>query len=367
MLNRANEFFKYCVSFVVIATTIAIPAASFAEDIDEKVTIVAQGVGLNQDAALRNAYNNAIHQAIGVYVDAETIAKNDQIIKDQVLTHSRGLIKEFEKISQSEEGGLVHVTIRASVFRQPLIDRVEPILESVVEFDGNNLHAGLVTKEQQAEDAQALLDKAIDRIFRTSIFSFSIDGELEYTETNNTLYVPVKAETNLDLYKKLREEFALTLEQIANEREDIIITGITERDNVGDGYLHRKSKVRMNLESEVKLVMVQVWQNPDGTQSKWRGYHVPGKCKVPPYLVAQIEIQIFDKEGSLLAIGKKALDRYNFSGLHGGFYDSCYYTQNIWHSRVLAKNLTFKAPVKVEKYMLPEIKEVKVKVSYLSQ
>lgn len=149
MSNRINRFLKYCGSLVLIATAIAIPAESFAEDIDEKISIVVQGVGLNQDAALRNAYNNAIQQAIGVYVDAETIAKNDQIIKDQVLTHSRGLIKEFEKISESNEDGLSRVTIRASVFRQPLLEKVEPVLESVMEFDGANLHAGLATKKSK--------------------------------------------------------------------------------------------------------------------------------------------------------------------------------------------------------------------------
>ena len=48
------------------------------------------GVGTDPDKAVQNAFSQAIEQVVGVLVDADTVVKNDQLIRDEVLTYSRG-------------------------------------------------------------------------------------------------------------------------------------------------------------------------------------------------------------------------------------------------------------------------------------
>ena len=45
----------------------------------DTVQIRATGMGISSESALQNAYSNAIQQALGLYVDAETLVQNDQI------------------------------------------------------------------------------------------------------------------------------------------------------------------------------------------------------------------------------------------------------------------------------------------------
>jgi hypothetical protein len=51
-------------------------------------------MGVDANAALLNAYSNAVQQALGLYVDAETLVQNDAIVRDKILTYSKGFIQE---------------------------------------------------------------------------------------------------------------------------------------------------------------------------------------------------------------------------------------------------------------------------------
>ena len=82
------------------------------------VEVVAQGMGTDANAALLNAYSNAVQQALGSYVDAETLVQNDQIVRDKILTYSKGFIEKVDIVSQNQANGLFEVKIRAKVKRQ---------------------------------------------------------------------------------------------------------------------------------------------------------------------------------------------------------------------------------------------------------
>jgi hypothetical protein len=69
------------------------------------VAVVATGAGETPDAARQNAFSAAIEQVVGALVDAETIVKNDQVVRDQVLTYSRGYVEEFDVVASWERVG----------------------------------------------------------------------------------------------------------------------------------------------------------------------------------------------------------------------------------------------------------------------
>ena len=133
----------------------------------DTVKVQGRGVGMNKVAALKDAYRDAIERAVGLYVDAETVANNDQIVKDQVLTQSNAYITDCRELgTEPFDGGLVQVRILATVKKQALTTKLTGVMPAqTVRIDNSglqNVHAQLVTKEKRAEDAAALLKNALD-------------------------------------------------------------------------------------------------------------------------------------------------------------------------------------------------------------
>ena len=86
--------------------------------------VIVTGVGTDPEKAAQNAFSQAIEQTVGVLVDAETVVKNDQLIRDEILTYSRGYVEKYEIVKRWQEDGLHHATIRASVARDKLVEKL---------------------------------------------------------------------------------------------------------------------------------------------------------------------------------------------------------------------------------------------------
>ena len=132
----------------------------------DTVKVQGRGVGVNKTAALKDAYRDAIERAVGLYVDAETVANNDQIVKDQVLTQSNAYITDYRELSSERIDVGFEVRILATVKKQALTTKLTDVMPAqTVRIDNaglQNVHAQLVTKEKRAEDAVALLKNALD-------------------------------------------------------------------------------------------------------------------------------------------------------------------------------------------------------------
>ena len=140
-----------------------------AADSGETVKVQGRGVGVDKTAALKDAYRDAIERAVGLYVDAETAANNDQIVKDQILTQSNAYITDYREIEEKRlDGGLVQLRILATVKKVALTTKLSGVMPAQTVAINNtglqNVHAQLVTKEKRAEDAAALLKNALDGI-----------------------------------------------------------------------------------------------------------------------------------------------------------------------------------------------------------
>ena len=92
---------------------------SFCADL--QITI-AQGIGNNPDAALKNALHQAVQQVVGTLVNSESLVKNDDLIKEEILTHSNGFVKNYQVMKKIHplSNGMYSVTIKAEVVEQKL-------------------------------------------------------------------------------------------------------------------------------------------------------------------------------------------------------------------------------------------------------
>ena len=86
--------------------------------------VVVTGVGTDSETAMQNAFSQAMEQSVGLLVDAETVVKNDRLIRDEILTYSRGYVEKYEVVSRWQDGGLHHTKIRAVVARDKLVEKL---------------------------------------------------------------------------------------------------------------------------------------------------------------------------------------------------------------------------------------------------
>lgn len=97
------------------ADTIIVTAEGLA---DPNAETYQRDKGLMLDDLRRDARRQAIEKAVGTLVSGSTLVKNYALINDQVLTQTKGLIKEVIKESSPWIGddGFAHLLIKAEVY-----------------------------------------------------------------------------------------------------------------------------------------------------------------------------------------------------------------------------------------------------------
>ena len=146
-------------TMVVIAAMLAAMFA-FAQDV-EVVKVKGRGVGADKTEALKDAYRDAVERAVGLYVDAEQMVKNEELVKDQILTQSNAYIEKYDVAKETTApNGLVEVQILAEVRKAALTKKISDVMPAQavdVAAASRNAHAVAVTEMKMQEDALALV------------------------------------------------------------------------------------------------------------------------------------------------------------------------------------------------------------------
>lgn len=76
---------------------------------------VMTGQGTTKDEAIQDAIRNAVESATGVFVYSASEVKDFKLVRDQIVTASRGYVKDYKLLSESKGEGIVFVTLNVSV------------------------------------------------------------------------------------------------------------------------------------------------------------------------------------------------------------------------------------------------------------
>lgn len=117
------------------------------------------GHGETADEALKEAMKDVLQKVVGVYVDSDFRMNNDQIIKDEIITHCNGFIDHYTKIDESDDpdGRGKSVTIKAWVKMRDFVNRMKRMApRQCVAMDGvlldaemdNNVNAEILLREE---------------------------------------------------------------------------------------------------------------------------------------------------------------------------------------------------------------------------
>ena len=100
--------------------------------------IRVQGEGPTHSSALNNAFQQAVAMVIGTAVDAQTLVESGRLIKDEIISHSKGYVSRYKMIrkGQHDDGSGHFVEMDAEVNEGLIHDHVES-LEILMKMTGH--------------------------------------------------------------------------------------------------------------------------------------------------------------------------------------------------------------------------------------
>lgn len=163
--------------------------SSLSLNAEEFITVTVSGYGNTPEAAERNALQKAVRKAVGEIVDAETIAKNGQLIKDKVLSYSDGFVQSKKTLSgpeKDEDLGLFAVVIEAKVLPKKLATKLEEAEITTSAVAGEDIWAQAVSKISNVFEGRDMLAKLVKeeivpaKLLKARLISKGPDGHPLY-------------------------------------------------------------------------------------------------------------------------------------------------------------------------------------------
>ena len=259
-----------------------LPTSAVAEEPATIVEVVASGTGLTKKTALEDAYRHAVQQVMGAYVDAETLVKNDKLVKDKILATSNGFIVDSKEISSRASNGLIRVTIRAKVESKKLVAGLNAAKITIRDLDGESLFAKALTKMERKENLQETLLKILVEL--GPMLQVDMIGEPDFDAATKELVFQLKVQPDYEKFKLFRKRLGSFLDKVCIRKTEVGVQatkGIIKHRSfppevMGELYISSPSKdllwgpvVTTNKEW---VLWLQTFENKSFTSLRWTGY-----------------------------------------------------------------------------------------------
>jgi hypothetical protein len=169
----------------------------------QATVVEVSGTGPDVEAAKKDAYREAVRQVVGAYTTSKTRTENDELIEDQIIALSSGLVEDAETLNVGSKDDLVRVRMRCTVRVTKVIDRLKSNKIAVRKVDGQSLGAELLGKTDQEDATDELLREAFGG-FPEAWFTAEVDGKPRLGDRtpsgDRELFVKVKLTADLDAY-----------------------------------------------------------------------------------------------------------------------------------------------------------------------
>ena len=221
----SNTPFVLCAITVILAAMLFAPALAPAQEpAPQTITVVTSGTGADEKAAIKQALSNAVQQAVGTIVDAETVVDKDDIIQEQILTASNAIVTKYDRVGKLRvESGLVTVKIKAVVEKRGLTERLSKASVIKREVRGQDLFAQAVTELEKEKDA-ALICRRMFKDFPGNVLSAAPVGELRVLkkdERKAEVAVTVRVGYDMKKYSQWVKTFQPYFEKIAEKTTEV--------------------------------------------------------------------------------------------------------------------------------------------------
>lgn len=140
--------------------SVALVMLTFAGFTQNLKQVEVKGVGLNRDAAIQDALRAAIGKAVGVTVSSQSQMENFILIKDAVVTNTKGYIASYDVLKETPLSGTYEVDVKASVSLDPLQADMELLTKQI----GGVRFLVMFDKRKVAKEELDYYNYAVERI-----------------------------------------------------------------------------------------------------------------------------------------------------------------------------------------------------------
>jgi hypothetical protein len=144
-MKNSKHYYILVLSFLIITNL-------FSQQTD-KVSIKTVGQGKTISDATANALREAISQAYGVFISANTTIVNDSLLKDEIVSLTTGNIEKYDVLSQTEIPNIGYSVILNSVVSLGKLSSFAQSKGAEVSFEGGGfaMNIKLQKLNEQAE------------------------------------------------------------------------------------------------------------------------------------------------------------------------------------------------------------------------
>lgn len=159
------------------------------------VTLTVLGTGVNKEEAVTNALRSAIEQAYGVFVSSDLTILNDEVVRNEIATISKGNIKSYKELSVSLlPNNNYSVTLSAVVSTDKLINYAK-VNNFRIEFAGGVFGQRLKLLELNEKNEKIAIDNMVHQLnlIIPHMFYFKVDSlETPRADRHSNYYIPAR-------------------------------------------------------------------------------------------------------------------------------------------------------------------------------
>ncbi len=296
-------------------------------DNEQTTPVVAEGVGLTRDEALKDAYRNAVRQIVGATVDAETVVSQDSVITDKVITLSNGTIKSHKLLSDVAEKGLFRLRIVADVKKGEVVQRLRAAKIIVKEVDTKSLVADVrstqakesaekISSQQRAADAEALFEKAMKEL-SANIFEVSVNGGIKKESVSGddvTISYSIAIRPNAEAFKQCSKNLQRALEASTEDHDELTLEAKEEMNDpmwrsVAINYDGIPDYHSYSYLTDTLWLLTHT--NKKATRTEWIAYQLPTKTDAIRSIAErfakqelQVKVMLLTADDSVVAVDR---------------------------------------------------------------
>src|SRR3989338_7274939 len=108
-------FVLYCFAAISLNGCQSILPAPTQQSAPVMTTVSIIGRGTTKEDAIQDALRNAVEKATGVFVYSTTDVENFQLVKDKIVTASRGYVKDYKITEDKKYEDIIILTVNVTV------------------------------------------------------------------------------------------------------------------------------------------------------------------------------------------------------------------------------------------------------------
>lgn len=201
-------FFNYCYADVEAKSQINVTDSKFIE-------VQAEGIGESKIKALKNAWSEAVRQAVGVYLISDEKVIDDELVEN-IATYSKGQVESYQLLKSDKQSDGWHVVILAKIENDVLKEEIQNSdpQKQTFSFDGSNDVAKKSTLEEKKKNAVDVIS-SISRLDIRDALIYRSELRKEKVDNKNVNYVRHYIGLDVKKYLGKIDQLSKILEKVA--------------------------------------------------------------------------------------------------------------------------------------------------------